>query len=425
MGKSNIEQLAILEEYLDKGGSVFRKYCGMKSGPYCNACVSYTFHAGENDKLYCNGKKMTYCPTSITWCYKNLASIPPYLALPSDIIYFDWELNGTPNHVGFVKERKSCDEIYTIEGNTDKVDSKGKVLAHGVVAYRTRNTKYVQAVFRPHFKPTAFDPNKALVIDGLMGYNTIAMLQKALGVTVDGILGKGTVRALQKIAGTTQDGHWGNGTSRAVQKMLGVTADGLFGPNSVKALQRWCNDKVFPQQVETWVDKANAWAKKTAASGKYKYKKWTSNANTHKCPICNPGSGNGWNCIGWAFSIWRHGGGLKNRCSCGVVSSGKNGQWDRLLSMSQTEADKYASSLVGVPVKVIRNGGKAIPLSSLRAGDICCLYKNGTAEHIIYYMGNGKYSDSGRGQTPNIQAGRVLSSNAKAKLKLALRYTGK
>ena len=93
--------------------------------------------------------------------------------------------------------------------------------------------------------------------------------------------------------------------------------------------------------------------------------------------------------------------------------------------MSQTEADKYATSLVGVPVKVIRNGGKAIPLSSLKAGDICCLYKNGTAEHIIYYMGDGKYSDSGRGQSPNIQAGRALSSNAKAKLKLALRYTGK
>lgn len=415
MGKNNIELLRFAESFKGKGGAIFRSYCGLGSNdPYCCAFITYLFQKGGDSALFYGGKKVTYCPNAISWCRANLAMVPLYMALPSDIIFFDWQPNGIPDHIGLVRERKSCDDIRTIEGNT----------SGGIVDYKTRPAKYVLGVYRPHF-PATFDASKKLVIDGLAGYHTIAILQRALGVTVDGILGKGTVRALQKRAGTTQDGHWGNGTSRAVQKMLGVTADGLFGPNSVKALQRWCNDKVFPQQVETWVDKANAWAKKTAASGKYKYKKWTSNANTHKCPICNPGSGNGWNCIGWAFSIWRHGGGLKNRCSCGVVSSGKNGQWDRLLSMSQTEADKYASSLVGVPVKVIRNGGKAIPLSSLRAGDICCLYKTGTAEHIIYYMGNGKYSDSGRGQTPNIQAGRALSSNAKAKLKLALRYAGK
>ena len=238
MGKSNIEQLAIARKYLGQGGSHFRKYCGLPAGSaWCDAYVTTIFHEAGNASLFCNGKKQTYCPTTIKWCYNNLASIPPYLALPSDIIFFDWELNGVPNHIGFVRERKSCDEIYTIEGNT----------GNSICANRTRNTKYVQAVFRPHFK--ASYKIGTLEVDGLMGYCTIAMLQRALKVEVDGILGKGTVRALQKRAGTTQDGHWGNGTSRAVQKMLGVKADGLFGPDSVKALQKWCNNKVFPQQV--------------------------------------------------------------------------------------------------------------------------------------------------------------------------------
>ena len=422
MGKNNIELLKFAESFKGKGGAIFRSYCGLRSNdPYCCAYITYLFQKGGDSALFYGGKKVTYCPNAISWCRANLAMVPLYMALPSDIIFFDWQPNGIPDHIGLVRERKSCDDIRTIEGNT----------SGGIVDYKTRPAKYVLGVYRPHF-PATFDATKKLVIDGLAGYHTIAILQRALGVTVDGILGKGTVRALQKRAGTTQDGHWGAGTSRAVQRMLGVKADGLFGPASVKALQKWCNDKVFPQRVEAWVDKANAWARKISAE-KYHYVRWESGIKaTHTCPICTGRKFDnyfGWNCIGYSFAVWAHGGKLGNRCSCGVISSGKGGQWDRLLKMSQSEADKYATSLIGVPVTVIRNGGKAIPLSSLKAGDICCLYKNGTAEHIIYYMGNGKYSDSnttgGIGNAKNIRADLSLSSSFKSKLKLAIRYNGK
>jgi hypothetical protein len=334
------------------------------------------------------------------------------MALPSDIIFFDWQPNGIPDHIGLVRERKSCDAIKTIEGNT----------SGGIVDYKTRPAKYVLGVYRPHF-PAKFDATKKLEIDGLAGYNTIAVLQRALKVDVDGILGKGTVRALQKKAGTTQDGHWGNGTSRAVQRMLGVEADGLFGPDSVKALQKWCNKEVFPQQVKSWQDKAVAYARKTAKSGKYKYKRWTSNANTHKCPICHPGSGNGYNCIGWAFSIWRHGGGLKNHCNNGVIA---NEVWERILKApTQAQADKIATEHVGVPVTVIRNGGKAIPTGMLKAGDICALFKRSKYYHTIFYQGNGKYSESNSGSKPQVRADVKLSGAAKNNLKVAIRYVGR
>ena len=691
--KSNTEQLAIAKKYVGYGGSKFRKFCGLPSGSaWCDAYVTTIFAEAGNASLFCNGTKQTYCPTTIKWCLKNLASVPPFLALPSDIIFFDWELNGVPNHIGFVRERKDCDTIYTIEGNT----------SGSICAQKTRNTKYVQGIFRPHFK--ASYKIAKLDVDGLFGYNSIAMLQKALGVTVDGVLGQGTVKALQSKAGVSADGLWGKGTSKAVQKMVGVTADGLFGVNSVKALQKWINNKVCPQSVTpttttttkysgtipsihvtksvqqvindsikwgkwiasdnsfhygygkdahhngcyfcgtqpaskrksgikdwqktyccnpfvhacfahgglvtamlslcekgksygfaksegyaksayfkamgklsasklvagdvlcsdshvalyigsgkvvqasggdnnvpystswnksisvgtwggytrvyrlikgvnadvairfgeysdrvkqlqqflnwyngknvcnvdgifgegtlkyvkafqtaqkiavdgivgngtiskmksatkstptvspstTWVEKANAWARKISAE-KYHYVKWNSKVTaTHTCPICNGRKYDnyyGWNCIGFAFAVWHHGAGLKNKCSCGVISSGKGGQWDRLLKDSQATANANATKWVGIPVTVIRNGGKAIPQSMLKAGDICCLYKNGTAEHIIYYMGNGKYSDSnttgGIGSAKNIRADLTLSSTAKSKLKLAIRYTGK
>ena len=266
MGKSNTELLKIAEKYLGCGGSKFRKFCGLPAGAaWCNAFVDTIAAEGGDAQLYFDGKKYTYCPTSIKWCQSNLAQIPIYLALPMDIIYFDWELNGVPNHIGFVRERKSDLEVYTIEGNT----------SGGIVAKKTRPVKYVQGVFRPHFKGS-FDTNKALTIDGYFGYNSIACLQKALNITVDGILGKGTVKALQKKAGVSQDGSWGPNTSKAVQKMVGTPVDGFFGPASVKALQTWINKQnakpVVKSNAAKIVDKAKelAWPKGTAAS-KYAY----------------------------------------------------------------------------------------------------------------------------------------------------------
>ena len=198
---TNTELLKIAQKHLGQGGARFRKFCGLPAGAaWCNAFVDYVANEGGVSSLYFNGKKMTYCPTSMSWCSKNLACVPPYLALPMDIIYFDWEPNGVPNHIGFVRERKNCDEIYTIEGNT----------SGGIVAQKTRTAKYVCGIYRPHFKGK-FDANKPLVVDGQMGYNTIAIMQRWLKVEVDGILGLTTLKTLQRKLGVTADGIWGKG----------------------------------------------------------------------------------------------------------------------------------------------------------------------------------------------------------------------
>lgn len=235
MGKNNTELLKIAEKYLGKNG---RQVCGMTSN-WCNAFVCKIFREGGDASLYYGGKMVTYCPTSIKWCQANLANIPIYLALPMDVIYFDWNANNVPDHIGFVRERKNDQEVRTIEGNTT---------SKYVVAYRTRPANKVLGCFRPAFKATWKDA--PLVIDGYFGYNSIAMLQKALKKSgcykdkIDGILGKNTVKALQKKAGVAQDGSWGKKTSKAVQKMCGLKGediDGAFGAKSTKALQTWIN----------------------------------------------------------------------------------------------------------------------------------------------------------------------------------------
>lgn len=241
MGKNNKELLAIAQKHLGQGGAVFRKYCGLPSGAaWCNAFVTYIFNEGGDAALYCGGKKQTYCPTSMKLCAKDMAQIPMYLAMPMDVIYFDWDRNGVPNHIGFVRSKVSTSTINTIEGNTSNK-----------VMNKTRPSKYVCAIFRPHFKATF--TLKKLTVDGECGYNTIAGLQKALGCNVDGILGKGTVKALQKRVGVSQDGAWGKATSKAVQKLIGAKQDGEFGQASVKALQTWINKQVYPSSSKPGV----------------------------------------------------------------------------------------------------------------------------------------------------------------------------
>ena len=240
--KTNTELLKIAQKHLGQGGNIFRRFCGLPAGAaWCNAFVSYVAHEGGDSSIYFDGKRETYCPHSIAWCRKNLAQIPLYLAMPMDIIYFDWEKNGVPNHIGFVRGHRSADSIFTIEGNTDG----------GRVAQKTRAGKYVQAVYRPHFAPKGLKKSK-LTVDGDFGYHSIFMLQVVLGLVPTGVLTKSTVKALQKRAKTAQDGVWLDGTSKAVQRLIGVKADGVFGQTSVKGLQRWINAQFNPQPKETY-----------------------------------------------------------------------------------------------------------------------------------------------------------------------------
>lgn len=413
---TNTELLKIAQKHLGQGGARFRKFCGLPSGAaWCNAYVDYVANEGGVSSLYFNGKKMTYCPTSMSWCSKNLACVPPYLALPMDIIYFDWEPNNVPNHIGFVRERKNCDEIYTIEGNT----------SGGIVDQKTRTAKYVCGIYRPHFKGK-FDANKQLVVDGQTGYNTIAVMQRWLKVEVDGILGLGTLKALQKKVGVTADGVWGKGTSKAVQKLVGAKADGYFGENSVKALQTYLNKVVFapqPTPVTSTQDKIVAWCKKIAADNSWHYVKWSSNKKTHECPICHnhpKGKYHGFNCIGFCFASWKHGGGIKCHCNNSVIN---DDEWNKLYKASDANALKMAKDLIGVSsIKVIRNK-KGIPQSELKPGDICGRYGS-KFEHAFVYLGNGKMADC-RGSNGKVATDKQISVRKAQVAKVAIRYIGK
>ena len=237
---TNTQLLAVAKKQLGNGGSKYRGYVGA-SGNYCNMFVYWLFNANGCASLFplpATKYYRTYCPDSIKWCRKNLAEIPPYIAMACDIIYMDWEPNGIPNHIGIVDHKVSTTAIATIEGNT----------SGGIVAAKTRNTRYTN-IFRPHFNGTY--KKVPLVVDGDMGYQTIGGFQVVLGISADTILGIATVKKAQAWAGAKQDGAWGKGTSKSIQSKLAKEGyykgkiDSEFGKQSVIGLQKYCNAKLF------------------------------------------------------------------------------------------------------------------------------------------------------------------------------------
>ena len=426
------EMYNIIKKNVGMGGSKPRAYCGMSGGAWCNAYVCYAFNQAGQKKLFYGGKKVTYCPTSIKWCEANLAQVPLYLALPCDVIYFDWQPNGRPDHIGFVKAKISTDKIATHEGNT----------SGGKVAEKTRPAKYVEGIFRPHFVPKNVGKAK-LTVDGDFGYKSIYMLQLALGQKADGILKKSDVKAWQKKVGASADGAWGRKTTLKAQKFLKVKQDGAFGKNSVKALQTWINKTVYPaaapkkaepkkttpkkteQKLLTKPEMAVRWARSIAKSGKYTYKHWNNkDKKTKECPVCHPslkGKYKGWNCIGFVSACLYHGAGLKNiECSCKGIGTDSFFTKVTLKSWQKRNGKNWAMITNGGT-----KGGGDIPASKLKAGDVVICYDSkGKFHHVVLYTGNGKYIDCTNTSKKHIAERAYSNLCKKYHVTRAFRYVG-
>lgn len=391
--KTNKELLAVAVKQLGNAGGKYRSYVHA-SGSWCDMFVFWLYDANGNGSLLTwKGQQRTYCPASIKWCDSNLAQIPPYLAMACDIIYFDWDKNGVPNHIGIVESKVSTSSIKTIEGNT----------SGGKVARKTREVKYVCGIYRPHF-PHAFN-DKRLAEDGDCQYQTIGGLQKTLKIlgyytgSIDCILGKGTVRAIQKLVGCKDDGVWGATTSGKFQQYLKNKGyytgkvDKEFGKQSVLAMQKWINNNSYQQKpaskpttkpatnatpnAQKIVDKCKelAWANGTAKK-KYAYK---TGAPKQACKNAMKKYGyktkEKWSsCIYFANTVIRDTGINKSFCA------------------GHGYKKPYPKTEAGFNTVLT---GKVPSDSFLKAGDLIRYKKTNKDEHAMFYLGNGLICDAG------------------------------
>ena len=118
-------------------------------GPKAWCCVFlwWLFDRAGAAGLFYGGQKTAYCPTLLAW-YRRQGQLVTGRAQAGDIVFFDFNGNGVPDHVGLC-EGWDGDRIVTIDGNTGDGDEANG----GAVLRRTRPVSTVCAVARPAYEP--------------------------------------------------------------------------------------------------------------------------------------------------------------------------------------------------------------------------------------------------------------------------------
>lgn len=168
-------------------------------------------------------------------------------------------------------------------------------------------------------------------------------------------------------------------------------------------------------------EKFCATAKRIADSKKYKYV-FFGEKYGQECAICHPhkGKNKGWQCIGFVTHCW-HSVIPEVKCRCDSIT---DAIYNKLLDVSMADAKKIVQERLGIEdIKIIRNGGKTIPLSWLKRGDWIAYYTKSGYKHTALYLGDGLIADCTSRRKPNIKYG--VKSYSGMKIKLAIRYTGK
>jgi cell wall-associated NlpC family hydrolase len=158
--------LAVAKYYVDKKyvegpkkNTVFGKFMNLNYAPWCASFVSYVFNkAGAGHIVRGTQTKNGFvgCSAGIRGLKKKgFKTVKLAEALPGDIIFFDWQNDNDPDHVGIVLKSHPKKKIVTCyEGNTS--NGKGGSQSNGGGVYkRDRRYSLVHVVIRPVFKVTS------------------------------------------------------------------------------------------------------------------------------------------------------------------------------------------------------------------------------------------------------------------------------
>ncbi|WP_303857062.1 CHAP domain-containing protein [Aminicella lysinilytica] len=123
-----------------KGGKKFWTYCGYSG--HIDWCACFASWCGGQNGYIDDGKmeEFVYVPYGVNWFKeKKKWKDVGYKPTSGSLIFFDWDEDGTANHVGIV-EYYHDGIVYTIEGNRDDTCIEGhyslnskKILGYGII----------------------------------------------------------------------------------------------------------------------------------------------------------------------------------------------------------------------------------------------------------------------------------------------------
>jgi len=129
--------------------SMYGKWFGLNNQPWCAMYVSWCFaQVGMTSKVAAQTKKgFASCDAGLKWFTKNNKLVPVGQAQPGDIVFFQFDTDAQPDHVGIVASNDGKN-LMCFEGNTSS-GAKGSQANGDGVYLRKRPYSLVMGVARP------------------------------------------------------------------------------------------------------------------------------------------------------------------------------------------------------------------------------------------------------------------------------------
>jgi len=129
----------------------YGKWFGLNNQPWCAIFVSWCFNqAGLVSLVSAQTKKgFASCDLGLKWFSKKNKLVPVGQAQEGDIVFFQFDNDAQPDHVGIVvKNMKRLKALRTVEGNTSPSNTGSQSNGGGVYP-KKRSYATVMAVVRP------------------------------------------------------------------------------------------------------------------------------------------------------------------------------------------------------------------------------------------------------------------------------------
>jgi cell wall-associated NlpC family hydrolase len=129
--------------------TMYGKWYGLDRQPWCAMFVSWCYNqAGLGNSIAAQKSKgFASCDAGLKWFAKRNKLVPVGEAREGDIVFFQFDKDAEPDHVGIVtKNMKKLKTLRTVEGNTS---DKGSQANGGAVYAKKRPYSLVIAVVRP------------------------------------------------------------------------------------------------------------------------------------------------------------------------------------------------------------------------------------------------------------------------------------
>jgi hypothetical protein len=130
--------------------TTFGKWFGLNNQPWCAMAVSKMYFDAGMIKTVANTRKgFASCDLWLKYLAKNNQLVPVGQAKAGDVVFFQFDKDAQPDHVGIVKSNNSVLKTLNVyEGNTSRGKAGSQSNGDGFYL-RKREYKTIMAVARP------------------------------------------------------------------------------------------------------------------------------------------------------------------------------------------------------------------------------------------------------------------------------------